>query len=678
MRTFTFSLIVFWLSLAWVVQAQQDKLPPIIDREFFFDNPEIVSGRLSPDGKYLSFLKPYKGTLNIWVKTIDEPFDKALRITEDTTRPLYDYRWSRDSKYIIYAQDQGGDENFNLYAVKPSEAKAGVIPKSRDLTGLKGVSVNIYSMPQTDPDAVYIGLNDRDKAWHDLYKVKISTGEKTLVRKNSDKDRLTGYVFDWNDKLRLATRANQDWTNDILRVDDDKLEVIYTTGIFETAYPVAYNKENNKVYLVSNKGAETDLLRLVLLDPVSLKEEVIESDPQKKVDLKNVVISDLTKDILYTVYEDEKERYEWKDANLRNDYKKVSEQLPNVTIRFFHSTYDEKLWLVNGRSDVDPGTTYLYERATGKLTKLYSPFSRVPAGDLAQMKPIQYKSSDGLIIPAYLTLPKGIESKNLPLVVFPHGGPWGRDSWGYDSFAQFLANRGYAVLMPNFRGSTGYGKKFVDAGNNEWGQKMQDDITYGIKYLVDEGIVDSKRVGIMGVSYGGYATLAGLAFTPELYACGVDIVGPSNLMTLLNTIPPYWESIRTLFHYRMGDPNTPEGKAQLEKQSPLNSASNIKVPLMVVQGANDPRVNIHESDQIVVALRERGAPVEYIVAPDEGHGFARPVNNMAMLAAAEKFLAKYLGGRYQSTMSPEVEKRLKEITMDVKNVKLTDKSKIVN
>lgn len=678
MRTFTFSLIVFWLSLAWVVQAQQDKLPPIIDREFFFDNPEIVSGRLSPDGKYLSFLKPYKGTLNIWVKTIDEPFDKALRITEDTTRPLYDYRWSRDSKYIIYAQDQGGDENFNLYAVKPSEAKAGVIPKSRDLTGLKGVSVNIYSMPQTDPDAVYIGLNDRDKAWHDLYKVKISTGEKTLVRKNSDKDRLTGYVFDWNDKLRLATRANQDGTNDILRVDDDKLEVIYTTGIFEIAYPVAYNKENNKVYLVSNKGAETDLLRLVLLDPVSLKEEVIESDPQKKVDLKNVVISDLTKDILYTVYEDEKERYEWKDANLRNDYKKVSEQLPNVTIRFFHSTYDEKLWLVNGRSDVDPGTTYLYERTTGKLTKLYSPFSRVPAGDLAQMKPIQYKSSDGLIIPAYLTLPKGIESKNLPLVVFPHGGPWGRDSWGYDSFAQFLANRGYAVLMPNFRGSTGYGKKFVDAGNNEWGQKMQDDITYGIKYLVDEGIVDSKRVGIMGVSYGGYATLAGLAFTPELYACGVDIVGPSNLMTLLNTIPPYWESIRTLFHYRMGDPNTPEGKAQLEKQSPLNSASNIKVPLMVVQGANDPRVNIHESDQIVVALRERGAPVEYIVAPDEGHGFARPVNNMAMLAAAEKFLAKYLGGRYQSTMSPEVEKRLKEITMDVKNVKLTDKSKIVN
>jgi dipeptidyl aminopeptidase/acylaminoacyl peptidase len=263
-----------------------------------------------------------------------------------------------------------------------------------------------------------------------------------------------------------------------------------------------------------------------------------------------------------------------------------------------------------------------------------------------------------------------VEPKNLPVIVFPHGGPWGRDGWGYNSYAQFLANRGYAVLSPNFRSSTGYGKKFLNAGNNQWGEKMQDDLTWGVKYLISEGIADPSKIGIMGGSYGGYATLAGVAFTPDVYACGVSIVGPSNLITLLNSIPPYWEAGRKIFHVRMGDPTTPEGKAQLERQSPLNSANKIKAALLVVQGANDPRVNKAESDQIVIALRDRGFPVEYIVAPDEGHGFARPINNMAMLASSEKFLAKHLGGRYQESMKPEVAKRLNEITIDVSTVKL--------
>ena len=284
------------------------------------------------------------------------------------------------------------------------------------------------------------------------------------------------------------------------------------------------------------------------------------------------------------------------------------------------------------------------------------------------MTPVKYPSSDGLEVPAYLTLPKGVEAKNLPVVIFPHGGPWGRDSWGYNAFAQFLANRGYAVLQPNFRASTGYGKKFLDAGNKQWGEKMQDDVTWGAKYLISQGIADPKRIGIMGGSYGGYATLAGVAFTPDVYAAAVSIVGPSNLITLLESIPPYWEPIRKLFYERMGDPNTPEGKAQLLRQSPLTSAAKIKTPLLVVQGANDPRVNKRESDQIVIALRDRGFPVEYLVAPDEGHGFARPVNNMAMFASAEKFLAKYLGGRYQESMTPEVTQRLKEISVDVKTV----------
>jgi len=287
------------------------------------------------------------------------------------------------------------------------------------------------------------------------------------------------------------------------------------------------------------------------------------------------------------------------------------------------------------------------------------------------MTAIRYKSSDGLEIPAYLTLPKGVEPKNLPLIVFPHGGPWGRDSWGYNTFAQFLANRGYAVLEPNFRASTGYGKKFLNAGNNEWGQKMQDDLTWGVKYLIANGTADPKRIGIMGGSYGGYATLAGVTFTPDVYSAAVAIVAPSNLQTLLQSIPPYWESIRATFYKRMGDPNTPEGLAQMKRQSPLYSADKIKTPLMVVQGANDPRVNKREADQIVIALRDRNYPVEYLVAPDEGHGFARPVNNSAMIAAAEKFLAKHLGGRYQESMTPEVQKRLSEITVDPKTVTIT-------
>ncbi len=327
-------------------------------------------------------------------------------------------------------------------------------------------------------------------------------------------------------------------------------------------------------------------------------------------------------------------------------------------------------------SDREPGARYLFNRNTKKLTLLYRSREKLPREALASVNPISYKSADGLTIPAYLTLPVGVSPKNLPLVVLPHGGPWARDEWGYSSISQFLANRGYAVLQPNFRSSVGYGKKFLNAGNNEWGQAMQADLTAGVRFLVAQGTVDAKRVGILGGSYGGYATLAGLAFTPEVYAAGVSIVGPSNLITLLNSIPPYWEAGRIMFHERMGNPNTPAGRAQLERQSPLNSAVKIRAPLMVVQGANDPRVNRAESEQIVVALRDRGFPVEYILAPDEGHGFARPINNLSLFAAAEKFLAKHLGGRYQQSLSPAVASRLAELTVDPKTVVLAKKVEV--
>jgi dipeptidyl aminopeptidase/acylaminoacyl peptidase len=656
-------LSIAFLALAITTQAQTNSLPPLIDRELFFGPPVIAGGQLSPDGKYMSFLKVYKGTMNVWVKDASAPFESAHALTGDTLRPIRSYFWSRDGKYILYVQDKGGDENFNVYAVSPSEkpATGQDIPTNRALTDYKGVRTFIYSIPKSDPDALYIGLNDRDKKWHDLYKLKISSGEKTLLRQNSDKDRITDWIFDWSDKLRLAMRANEDGSNDLLRVDAKELVPIYHTGPFEEFDPYAFDKDNKQFYIATNKGDDRDLKQLVLLDPVSMKETFVEKDPLNRVDFGKASFSDVTKSLINTSYTDEKQKIYWKDKQFQDDYKIIEKELPGLLLNFTSSTADENLWLVSAYSDTDPGAAYLFDRKTKKLSFQYRPRPDIPIKSLAPMKSIKYKSSDGLEIPAYLVLPKGVPAKNLPMVAFPHGGPWGRDEWGYNSFAQFLANRGYAVLMPNFRASTGYGKKFLDAGNRQWGDKMQDDITWGVKYLVSEGIVDAKHVGIMGGSYGGYATLAGVAFTPDLYAAAVSIVGPSNLITLLNSIPPYWESIRKLFYLRMGDPNTDEGKKQLERQSPLNSADKIKTPLLVAQGANDPRVNKAESEQIVNALRKRSFPVEYILAPDEGHGFARPVNNMAMLAAAEKFLASYLGGCYQESMTPEVAKRLGEI-----------------
>ena len=648
-------------------------LPPIIDRELFFGDPEIVGAQISPDGKFIAFIKPFKGTRNVWVKRTEESFDKAKPITADTQRPIPAYFWSRDGKYILFVQDKAGDENYLVYAVDPNAAPAAGqdVPAARNLTDVKGVRAEIYAVPRTDPDAIYVGLNDRDNAWHDLYKVKISTGERTLVRKNTE--RIVGWTFDLKDQLRLATRVADNGDTEILRVDDKGFTKVYSCNVFEGCGPVRYHKDGQRVYFETNRGSGIDLTQLELFDPATGKEELIESDPLRRVDLGDATFSEVTDDLVATSYIDDRTRVYFKDKSYEADYNLLQKKFPGMEIDFASGTKDERLWLIDVGSDTDPGDTYLFNRETKNLALQYHIREKLNRDYLAPMKAIRYKSSDGLEIPAYLTLPKGAEAKNLPLVAFPHGGPWARDNWGYDPFAQFWANRGYAVLQPNFRGSTGYGKKFIDAGNKQWGDKMQDDITWGVKYLVSEGIVDPKRVGIMGGSYGGYATLAGVTFTPDLYAAAVDYVGPSNLNTLLETIPPYWEAGRQLFYQRMGDPTTPQGKAQLDRQSPLNSANKIKTPLLVVQGANDPRVNKREADQIVIALRDRGFPVEYIVAPDEGHGFHRPVNNMAMFSQAEKFFAKYLGGRYQEGGTPEVLARLKEITVDVKTVTLPKK-----
>lgn len=647
--------------------------PALIDRELFFGNPEYAGAQISPDGKYISFIKPLDGVRNVWVKGFDEPFDKARPMTAEKKRPIGQYFWSWDAKRILFVKDNDGDENFNVYSVDPSAspAEAAKTPTAVNLTNATGVQTQIHAVPESEPDFIYIGVNDRDKAWHDLYKVQISTGAKTLIREN--KDRLTGWVFDNKDKLRLATRSPASGDTEVLKVDGEKFTLVYSCGVFETCGPIRFHKDDRRVYMRSNKG-DRDLTQLVLFDPETGKEELVEQDANKRVDFGAAIFSEVTKEMIATTYTDDKTTFLWKDKRYEKDYNLLKKKLGDREIRFGSSTKDETKFIIATFSDVDPGTTWVYDRKSGDLVKLYEVREKLPRAALSPMKPVRYKSSDGLVVPGYLTLPKGLPEKNLPLVVVPHGGPWGRDNWGYNSFAQFLANRGYAVLMPNFRASTGYGKRFLDAGNGQWGDKMQDDITWGVKYLVDQGIADPKRVGIMGGSYGGYATLAGVTYTPDVYAAAIAIVAPSNLNTLLGSIPPYWEQIRVLFHKRMGDPNTPEGKAQLERQSPLNHVDKIKTPLMIVQGANDPRVKKAEADQIVIALRDRNYPIQYLLADDEGHGFARPVNNMAMFAAAEKFMAKYLGGRYQEAMTPEVTKRLTEMTVDPKTVTLVKKA----
>ncbi len=646
------------------VQAQQ---PPIIDRNLFFGEVQIAGAQISPDGQWVSFLKPYKGTRNIWVKKTGEPFSAARPMSAEATRPVRGYFWSRDAKYLLYAQDNAGDENFNVYAIDPKatpDAAKGV-PPTRALTDLKKVRTEIYATPKSKPDVLYIGLNDRDPRYHDLYELHISTGKKTLVKQNTDQ--IAQWIFDNSGTLRLAARTNQGGDTEIETVTPAGFNKIYSCTVLENCGIVTFAAGDKLAYLITNQG-NIDLEELDTLDPATGATAKVESDPLQRADISDVVTSEIDYRILFTGYTDDRRRLYFRDKPFEKEYGWLQGKLPGKDIAFGARSADENVWIVNASSDVEPGETYIWNRKARTLDLQYRIREELPRASLSSRQPFHFKSSDGLEISAYLTLPKGLPAKNLPMVMLPHGGPWGRDEYGYDTFAQFLANRGYAVLQPNFRASTGYGKKFLNAGNGQWGRLMQDDLTWGVKALAANGTADPKRVGIFGGSYGGYATLAGVAFTPDVYAAAVAYVAPSNLITLLDAIPPYWEAGRKQMYTRMGDPNTAEGRALLVAESPLTQAKAIVTPLMVVQGKNDPRVNIRESNQIVAAVRDNGKPVEYLVAPDEGHGFARPINNLALVAAMEKFLAGYLGGRYQETMTPEVAARLKLLTVDPKTV----------
>ncbi len=668
------------LALAATAHPAAAQLPPLLDRAVFFGDPEIAGGQVSPDGQYLTFLKPYaadaggEDVMNVWVKGLGEPFDAARPLTADE-RPVPGYFWSEDGRYVLYVQDKGGDENYHVYAVNPSaEAEPATgVPPARDLTPLDGVRALIYATPENTPNEIVIGLNDRDPAWHDVYRLNLETGERDLLIENTE--RIAGWQTDLNGNVRLAVRTASDGSTEILRVGEDlALEPVpvYTCSVEEACGPVRYHPDGRHVYMETNKG-ERDLTELVLFDPATGEETLVERDPEGQVDFGGTVFSNETDELVLTYYVGDRVRLYPKTDEMAADLAFLRANLPEGELYPGSMTNDDRLMTVSVTRDVDPGSVYLFNREARTVEKLYTSRPELPVEHMATMQAVRYTARDGREIPAYLTLPKGVEPKNLPAILFPHGGPWARDEFGYDSFAQFLANRGYAVLQPNFRGSTGYGKAFLNAGNRQWGTgAMQHDLTDGVQYLIDQGIADPERVGIMGGSYGGYATLAGVAFTPDLYAAAVDIVGPSNLITLLESIPPYWEAGRVIFHERMGNPETAEGRAQLEAQSPLNFADRITTPLLVIQGANDPRVKQREADQIVVALRDRSYPVAYLVAPDEGHGFRGEENRLAMMVAIEDFLAEHLGGREQEGAPPEIEGKLRAITVDPATVVVTD------
>ncbi len=650
---------------------------PLLDRNLFFGNPQISGGQLSPDGKWISFMKPYNGIMNLWVKAFDQPFEEARPLT-DSARPLYGYAWTEDGRYLLYVKDKDGDENINVFAVDPnaSPLPASQVPASRNLTPREDVTAQIMHVSQRDPNRMWVALNDRDKAWHDLYQLDIASGELTLLYENSD--RITGYEFDWDDNLRLLSRTDEQGNTVLLRKDGETLTPIYETSVTESATVVGWDATNEAFYLDTNKG-DLNLSTLFKLNPTTLALELVESDPDGRVDFGGLQLDRNTRQIISTSYTDDRTRYYWRDQNWAANYQFLQEQFPGREIAFQSSTLDYQKFLVAVSGDRYAAEAWYFDAKTKELIHQYTPRPELKAVEehLAPMVPVRYPSSDGLEIPGYLTVPSGREPRNLPVVVLVHGGPKGpRDNWGYNPEVQFLANRGYAVLQPNFRASGGYGKAFLNAGDLQWGKLMQDDITWGVKHLIDQGIADPQRVAIMGGSYGGYATLAGLAFTPELYACGVDIVGPSNLFTLLDSVPPYWEAARAFLYGMVGDPRTPEGEGLIRQASPLFQAERIQRPLLIIQGANDPRVKQAEADQIVIALRDRGHDVSYILADDEGHGFAKPVNRMAMYAEVERFLAEKLAGRFQSEMPEEVANRLEELRVNIHEVTYTPPSAI--
>ncbi|HSQ57433.1 MAG TPA: S9 family peptidase [Gemmata sp.] len=607
------------------------ELPPLIPRDVLFGNPEKAGVQLSPDGKHLAYLAPDdKNVLQVWVRTMGKTDDRA--VTKDPKRGIRQYFWAKDGKFLLYMQDKGGDENFHLYATNP-ETK-----ETRDLTPFEGVKVGGLDQDENFPDQILVGLNKRNKSLFDMHRITISTGDVKLDTENP------GNIVSWTSdaafQIRAATAMNPDGSQDLLVRDKPGAEwkKIKHWPNEEEGSAAGFGKDPNTLYIIANDNANAS--RLLKLDLGTMKETVLAED--KEYDVSGAMIDEKRRVPLAVSFT--KAKTEWKvlDDSVKADFDFLT-KFRRGEFRVSSKTTDDKKWLVAYVTDDGPVSYYVYDRDAKKADFLFVNNAKLAKYKLSQMEPIEFKAKDGLTIHGYLTKPVGVEAKNLPTVLLVHGGPWARDAWGLDPMAQWLANRGYAVLQINYRGSTGYGKKFLNAGNREWAAKMHQDLIDGKEWLVKQGVADPKKVAIMGGSYGGYATLVGLTFTPDEFACGVDIVGPSNIATLIKSIPPYWKPLRGIFDKRVGNIDTEE--KFLEERSPLAKVNYIVRPLLIGQGKNDPRVKQAESDQIVKAMRDNGKEVQYVVYPDEGHGFARPENRLHFFAVSEEFLAKHLGGR---------------------------------
>jgi dipeptidyl aminopeptidase/acylaminoacyl peptidase len=648
-------------------------LPPLIPRDDLFGNPDKASPELSPDGKYLAYLAPDEGVLNVWVRTVGQEDDRA--VTRDRKRGIRMFFWTYDGRRLGYIQDLDGDENWHIWSV---DLETGVI---RDMTPFQGAQAQLVGVDHRFPNEILVSLNVRDERLHDVYRVDLTTG--AVVPDIQNPGDVVGWLADSTFRVRGAVAATPDGGFQ-LRVRQpsppaplpseregaggEGWRPLVTWGPEEEGHPYTFTEDGRSLYVGSSLGTDTQELRVV--DAATGAETTLASNPE--VDLGDLVFHPIERRAQAVGFA--KHRMEWTilDPAIAADFETLRGAQPG---EFHVASRDmaDRTWIVLYVRDTAPAAYYTYDRAAKKLDFLFTTRPALEKFTLAEMRPVEIKSRDGLNLVCYLTLPPGMEEEdetrrhgdagteettdnpkskiqnpklNLPLVLNVHGGPWGRDMWGYDPEAQWLANRGYACLQVNFRGSAGFGKKFLHAGDREWGAKMHDDLIDAVNWAVAEGIADPKRIAIYGGSYGGYAALAGAAFTPDVFCCSVDVVGPSSLRTLINSIPPYWEPLRKMFTVRVGDPETePEF---LDSRSPLYKADQIQCPMLIAQGANDPRVKQAESEQIVAALRERGKPVEYMLFEDEGHGFARPENRLKFYAAAEKFLATYLGGRAEA------------------------------
>ena len=610
------------------------QLPPLIPREALFGNPDRANPRLSPDGRRIAYLAPYRGTMNLWINSVGLPDDRV--VTKDDNRGIRGYVWAENSKQILYIQDKAGDENWHIYRV---DLKSG---KVRDLTPFDGVQARIIAMSPKHPDEALVALNRRDPRIHDIFRVNLKTGALSLQYEN--KEGFVGWTVDRNLAVRAALKLRPDGGTTLWVREDAKTawQILVNWGPEDilNSGPIAFAPGGKALYVLSSSG--TDTSQLYVIDLATKKQELLAG--ARRTDLEDVLIHPVKQTIQAVAFN--KARLRWKvlDPSIRRDLRAIR-RTRRGDFRIIDRDNADKTWLISFTADDSPINYYTYDRDSREATRLYSNRSALEDVELAKSVPISFVSRDGLKIHGYFTKPRGLHAHMLPMVLLVHGGPWSRDRWGYDGTVQWLANRGYAVLQVNFRGSRGYGKKFLNAANRDWGGGMQNDLVDGVRWAIEKHLADPDRVAVFGQFYGGYATLASLAFTPEVFCCGVDVCGPSNLISFVKAVPPYWKPLEPLWFGRIGHPE--KDAELLRSRSPLFHVDKITKPLLIFQGANDPRVNRAESLQMVKALRSAGKEVEYVEYPDEGHGFALPANKLDFYARTEKFFAKHLGGRYE-------------------------------